>query len=106
MSSEHERTTVTVRIAGEEHTLRSAADPGYTRRCASFLDERIREIREHSGLVEGHRAVILAALAMTDRYFSAQDELDQLRREVSSRTANLTRRIQEEVDREALESNE
>ncbi len=100
MSREQEKTSVTVRIAGEEHSLRSSADPEYTRRCASFLDERIREIREHSGLVEGHRAVILAALAITDRYFRTRDELEQLRREVASRSQNLTRRVEEELARE------
>lgn len=89
------RHTVTVRIAGEEHVLRSSADPEYTRRCAAYLDERIREIRELSGLVEGHRAVILAALAMTDRYFQARDEEERLRREVASRATNLARRIEE-----------
>jgi cell division protein ZapA (FtsZ GTPase activity inhibitor) len=91
------KSTVTVRIAGEEHVLRSSADPEYTRACAAFLDERIREIRELSGLVEGHRAVILAALAMTDRYFEAREELDRLRKEVASRSTNLARRIEEEL---------
>ncbi len=98
MSEEDRKTTVTVRIAGEEHHLRSAADPDYTRECASYLDEQIRRIREASGLVEGHRAVILAALAMTDRYFRAREELDRVRREVSSRSTNLARRIEEELD--------
>jgi cell division protein ZapA (FtsZ GTPase activity inhibitor) len=87
--------TVTVRIAGEEHVLRSSADPEYTRRCAAFLDERIREIRDFSGLVENHRAVILAALAITDQYFSTREELDRIRREVTSRATNLSRRIEE-----------
>jgi cell division protein ZapA (FtsZ GTPase activity inhibitor) len=89
--------TVTVRIAGEEHVLRSSADPEYTRKCAAFLDERIREIRDFSGLVENHRAVILAALAITDQFFSARDELDRMRREVTSRTTNLSRRIEERM---------
>jgi cell division protein ZapA (FtsZ GTPase activity inhibitor) len=91
------KSTVTVRIAGEEHVLRSSADPEYTRACAAFLDQRIREIRELSGLVEGHRAVILAALAMTDQYFETRDELDRLRKEVASRSTNLARRIEEEL---------
>lgn len=95
MSEAGPKHTVTVRIAGEEHVLRSSADPEYTRRCAAFLDERIREIREFSGLVENHRAVILAALAITDQYFSMRAELDQVRREVTSRATNLSRRIEE-----------
>jgi cell division protein ZapA (FtsZ GTPase activity inhibitor) len=93
-----EKRTVTVRIAGEEHVLRSSADPEYTRSCAEHLDARIREIRELSGMVENHRAVILAALSITDRYFQVQEELDQLRKEVISRSTNLVKRIEEEVE--------
>lgn len=98
--SEERKNTVTVRIAGEEHTLRSAADSDYTRDCAAFLDRRIRQIRERSGLVEGHRAVILAALSITDEYFRDRDELERLRRELASRSRNLAIRIEEELDRE------
>lgn len=92
------RHSVTVRIAGEEHLLRSTAAPEYTVRCAEFLDERIQEIREASGLSESHRAVILAALSVTDRYLQTKDELDRLRREVTSRSMNLVRRIEDELD--------
>ncbi|TVP74495.1 MAG: cell division protein ZapA [Gemmatimonadales bacterium] len=98
MTDEKGKTTVTVRIAGEEHVLRSSADPEYTRSCAAFLDERIREIRELSGLVENHRAIILAALSITDRYFEAREELEQVRREVASRSTNLVRRIDHALD--------
>jgi cell division protein ZapA len=98
--SDEQRTTVTVRIGGEEHMLRTAADPDHTRACAALLDDRIREIRAHSGLVEGHRAVILAALAITDQYLRTREDLDRLRREVTSRTTNLAKRVEEELERE------
>ncbi len=97
MNDAQKKSTVSVRIAGEEHVLRSSADPEYTRACAAFLDERVREIRERSGLVDNHRAVLLAALAITDRYFGLRDELDRLRKEVTSRSTNLARRIEEEL---------
>lgn len=92
-----ERHAVTVRIAGEEHAIRSAAEPDYTRRCARFVDDRIAEIRSRAGLVEGHRAAILAALSLTDELFQAQEEVERLRREVASRATNLTRRIEDEL---------
>jgi cell division protein ZapA (FtsZ GTPase activity inhibitor) len=88
-----DRTAVTVRIAGEEHAIRSAAPPEYTRRCARLVDERITEIRRRSGLVEGHRAAILAALSITDEFFQAQDELERLRALVAERTRGLTERL-------------
>lgn len=92
---------VTVRIAGEEHNLRTAADPEYTRECARFLDERIREIRESVGVVEVHRATILAALFLTDRFLRTERELERLRREVASRATNLARRMEEEEGRDS-----
>jgi cell division protein ZapA (FtsZ GTPase activity inhibitor) len=95
--TEPTRHTVTVRIAGEEHTLRSTVAPEYTLRCADFLDGKIQEIREASGLAETHRAVILAALSMTDRYLQTKEDLDRLRREVTSRSMNIVKRIEEEM---------
>jgi cell division protein ZapA (FtsZ GTPase activity inhibitor) len=92
-----ERNAVTVRIAGEEHAIRSSAPPEYTRRCARLVDERITEIRRRSGLVEGHRAAILAALSITDEFYQAREELDRLREEVAGRAARLTERIDEAV---------
>ncbi|TVR65858.1 MAG: cell division protein ZapA [Gemmatimonadales bacterium] len=97
MSAEEGRPSiVTVRIAGEEHNLRTAADPEYTRECARYLDERIQEIRKSAGVVEAHRATILAALFLTDRYLRTERELERLRREVASRATNLARRIEHE----------
>ena len=94
-----ERTSVTVRIAGEEHTIRANAEPAYTRRCAKLVDERIHEIRTKSGLIEGHKAAILAALSIADEFFQAQDELERTRKEVLSRTTNVTRRLEAELAR-------
>lgn len=89
-----ERASVTVRIAGEEHTIRANAAPEYTRRCARLVDERIQEIRAKSGLIEGHKAAILAALSIADECFQAQDELERVRKEIASRATNLTRRLE------------
>lgn len=91
-----EMSSVTVRIAGEEHTIRSTADADYTRRCARLVDERIREIRAKSGLIEGHKAAILAALSIADELFQAREETDAVRREVASRVTNVVRRIEAE----------
>jgi cell division protein ZapA len=100
--NEGAKRSVTVRIAGEDYTLRSEAPPEYTRKCAAFLDDRIREIRDHAGRAEGHRSIILAALAITDRYFSARFELDQLRQELAARAAQLAHQVEERLTPEEL----
>ncbi len=93
-----EKASVTVRIAGEEHTIRANAEPEYTKKCAKLVDDRIHEIRMQAGLIEGHKAAILAALSIADEYFQALDALEHDRKEVASRVTNLMRRIQAEVD--------
>ncbi len=87
------KTSVTVRIAGEEHTIRANAEPSYTRRCARHVDERIHQIRMQAGLIEGHKAAILAALSIADECFRAQEELERLRRQVAERAEHLTVRV-------------
>ena len=92
-----DKSSVTVRIAGEEHTIRANAEPEYTRKCAKLVDDRIHEIRSKSGLIEGHKAAILAALSIADELFQAQDDAVRVRREVTSRAGELARRLQEEL---------
>ena len=89
-----DKTSVTVRIAGEEHTIRASAEPTYTRKCAKLVDDRIHQIRLQAGLIEGHKAAILAALSIADECFQAQEELDRLRQELSGRVAELAHRLE------------
>ena len=98
MTDVERRSSVTVRIAGEEHTIRANADPEYTRSCARYVDERISGIRSKGALIETHKAAILAALSISDELFQAREELDRLRKEVASRTTNLARRLEAELD--------
>lgn len=96
-----DKSSVTVRIAGEEHTIRANAEPEYTRKCAKLVDDRIHQIRSKSGLVEPHKAAILAALSIADEFFQAQGEADRVRNEVASRATNLLRRVEAELEEPA-----
>jgi cell division protein ZapA len=97
MSDAERRTAVSVRIAGEEHAIRANAEPEYMRACARYVDERISDVRSKGGLIETHRATILAALSLTDELFQVREELAALRREASSRAEELARRLEEGV---------
>ncbi|HSM05469.1 MAG TPA: cell division protein ZapA [Longimicrobiales bacterium] len=90
-----EKQSVNVRIAGEEHVIRASAEPDYTRRCAGYVDERIMEIRAKAGLLETHKAAILAALSITDELLQTRDELQRLRTEVGRKAEALARRLDE-----------
>jgi cell division protein ZapA len=94
-----QKTSVTVRIAGEEHTIRASAEPDYTRKCARLVDDRIHEIRVQAGLIEGHKAAILAALSIADELFQAQEEIEVARAEAGRRAARLAERIEDVLPR-------
>ena len=93
-----EKTSVTVRIAGDEHTIRASAEPAYTRRCAKLVDDRIHQIRLQAGLIEGHKAAILAALSIADECFQAQEDLAGIRQDLAARAAELSRRLQDATE--------
>ena len=94
MSAE-KSTAVTVRIAGEDHTIRANVEPEYTKKCAKLVDDRIHEIRSKSGLIEGHKAAILAALSIADEYFQALEETDRAHAKAASRAGKLRRKLEE-----------
>mgnify|MGYP001826057525 CR=1 FL=1 len=89
-----EKTSVTVRIAGEEHTSRASAEPEYTRKCAKLVDDRIHEIRVAAGLIEGHKAAILAALSIADEFFQAQESLERSRSDLAERVETLAAELE------------
>lgn len=87
------RHTVTVQIAGESHTLRSDVSPDYTRTVAAYLDDTARKLGpSHS--MEARRAVLLAGLTITEELFRAREELERVRREMSSRTDAVAERLE------------
>jgi cell division protein ZapA len=91
------KTSVTVRIAGEDHTIRASAEPEYTRRCAKMVDDRIHEIRMAAGLIEGHKAAILAALSIADECFQARDDLERLRADLARQVDALAEQVERSI---------
>jgi len=91
------RESVTVRIAGEEHTIRSNAEPAYTTRCAEHVDQRIYEIKKQVGLLEGHKVAILAALSITDELFQALDTQEESDSQMAERVNALAARLEDVV---------
>ncbi len=91
------RESVNVRIAGEEHSIRSSAEPEYTIRCAAYVDRRMREIKKQIGLVEGHKVAILAALSITDELFQAQETQEESGSRIAERVNALAARLEETI---------
>ena len=91
------RESVTVSIAGEEHTIRSSAEPEYTARCAAYVDRRFNDIKKQVGLIEGHKVAILAALSITDELFQAQDTQELSGSHIAERVNALAALLEDTV---------
>ena len=63
------------------------------------MDDRIHQIRVQAGLIEGHKAAILAALSLADEFFQAEEELERLRSDLSQRATRLVERIDRAMPR-------
>ncbi len=96
--SEARRNIVTVRIAGEEYSIRTEATDEYTKECAAYVDRMVGEIRAGGTLLPPHKAAILAALAITDQFFQAQRDGDGVREDLSRRAARLMIDIESRLD--------
>ena len=98
MSDGGEKKAVRVTIFGEEYTLRSQAPEAYTRACARYVDEAIRDAHLQSHVSEPHRAAILAALEITDQLFRLQRERERQDERVAGGIEALRRRVEEALD--------
>lgn len=90
-----QRSPVTVRIGGEDHTIRANVEPEYTKKCAEWVDDRITEIRSQLGLIESHKAAILAALSITDEMFQAREQLEDYQNSSDRMAESLVMRLEE-----------
>jgi len=79
------KNAVKVMIGGDEYTVRSELPPEYTREVAGYLDHALKQVLSQGGLVETHKAAILAALDITNELFQARKG----EREVAARLAAL-----------------
>jgi cell division protein ZapA len=79
------RNAVKVMIGGEEYTVRSDLTPEYTREVAGHVDQALKKVLAQGGLVETHKAAILAALDITNELFQAK----RGEREVAARLTAL-----------------
>ena len=95
MADSVEKRAVTVRIGGEDHTIRANVEPEYTEECARLVDDRISEIRSQLGRIESHKAAILAALSITDELFQARIQLEEHQGSVAERASGLALRLEE-----------
>ena len=85
------KTTIKVKIGGDEFALRSDKPEEYTRAVAEHVDRALKDVLAAGPMVESHKAAILAALAITDELFQARAPGKEVADRLRALSAELTR---------------
>ena len=85
------KTVVKVTIGDDEYTLKSDRSPEYTRAVAEHVDRALKDVLSTGGMVETHKAAILAALAVTDELFVERRAARELTDKITDLATDLCR---------------
>ncbi|HXK60310.1 MAG TPA: cell division protein ZapA [Acidobacteriota bacterium] len=88
MGEGSERKT-TVSIYGQDYHVRSSSSPEYIEQLAAFVDERMREVSELTPTVDTLKVAILAALNISDKYFTARRRLQAFEETVTEKAERM-----------------
>jgi cell division protein ZapA len=87
-----ERVTV-VEIFGQTYHVRGVTSPEHVAHLAGFVDQKMREVSDHTPTVDTLKVAILAALNIADQYLSARQKLQNLEQMVAERSRRLSTTI-------------
>ena len=87
-----------VSIFGHEYTVKAQADETYIADVAQYVDQKMREIEEELPSSQSTtRIAILAAMSVTDDYFSEKRQRNQIVSEVEEKAFSLVEFIDESL---------
>lgn len=79
---------VELTLLGQALTLRTEAAPDHVRALARYLEDRVEALRR-SGVQDPTKALLLAALDITDELFRARDESQRVAGDLDARLGAL-----------------
>lgn len=103
---------VTVRICGQEYTLKGEESEEYLKKVGKEVHQMISSMMERNRQMDTSSASVLAALNAVDRLYKKQDDLENLKKEEGSvykKAAGMEEEmklLEKEVDRIQKENNQ
>ena len=90
---------VKVNILGQDYVVRSAAGQKYLEQVASYVDEKMEEIKS-SGIDDSQqlRIAILAAMNITDELFTYKKEKKKFVDKIEAKTIAITEFIENRIN--------
>jgi cell division protein ZapA len=80
---------VPVEINGQRYPIRSALDPAYIARLASYVDEKMRAAADSTPSTDSVRLAVLAALNIADELFRYRDSIHAESGQLAQRAEEL-----------------
>ena len=84
---------VPVEIHGQRYPIRSALEPDYVAKLASYVDEKMRAAAESTATGDSLRLAVLAALNIADELFRCRDTTLQKDGQLAARAGELERMV-------------
>ncbi|MGE0825480.1 MAG: cell division protein ZapA [Candidatus Binatia bacterium] len=88
------KTLIDVEIFGQTFTMSSEDEADYMKEVAAFVDQRIRQMNEHTKSNLGVRVAIMAALSIADDYLKARKRESETSQQVEELSAKLLSRLE------------
>ena len=80
---------VSVKIFGQEFTIKGEDSPAYVESLAQFVDKKMREVASASSVITSHKVAMLTAINIADELFRLRKELKDTNQQVESKAADL-----------------
>ena len=98
-----EKGKIKVSLAGHEIVLRAGeGNEVYLQTLASYVDGKMRDLRERTGTIPSQKLALLAALDIADELFSSQKKARTFRGEVRERSKRLLDMIETQPTSEVV----
>ena len=106
-----DKSIITVNIFGSEYTIKGVAEPDYIIMLANYLNNKMTNVQEVTGIKDVKKIAILAAINITDELFELRKKIkdsyvpnDQFQ-EIRNKLETLISIIDKELPQELNDSN-
>lgn len=72
-----DKSVITVTIFGNEYTIKGVAEPEYITSLAAYINNKMTEVQDATGLKDTKKIAILAAINLADELFDAKKNLKE-----------------------------
>lgn len=87
-----------VLVAGQRLAVRTSAQPAYVEELASFVTERIEELRDSGRSMTTQSMALLAAMNIADELFQLRERQEGLKQQVREKSERILRYLDREAE--------